>query len=125
MFDELFFWYDKLDIKNITLLEDFIYKYVFIYKNNNSIDKMILFYNSKNEILLNDELLKKLDNPKIFYVSEMINNKNFFHITHNKIINNHDYVLFDNIINTFNNFSLKNYKDKFCDYSRSFLIEFK
>lgn len=124
MFDELFFLYDKYNLRDIPLLEDFIYKYVFIFKNNNPIDKMILFYNSKNELLLNVELLNKLDNPKIFYISEMINNKNIFHITHNKIMNNHDYELFDNIINTFNNISIKKYKDKYCDYSNSFLIEF-
>lgn len=124
MFDELFFLYDKYNLRDIPLLEDFIYKYVFIFKNNNPIDKMILFYNSKNELLLNVELLNKLDNPKIFYISEMINSKNIFHITHNKIMNNHDYELFDNIINTFNNISIKKYKDKYCDYSNSFLIEF-
>ena len=89
MDDELFFLYEKYDIKP-SFLEDFIYKYLYVFKNSNDVDKMIVFSDKNLKFDLNERLMNKLKNARIFSAFEASYNITFFHVTHNNIIDEED-----------------------------------
>ena len=118
MDDELFFLYQKYNV-NPSFLEDFIYRYLYNFKNINEVDKVIVFHDRKSELNLNQNIIKKLKNARIFNAFNDINGLSFFHITHSNVVEKEEIDILNDLLK---NYKYELYKDKYCEYSITFTI---
>lgn len=118
---ELLYLLKRLEIGDISSFEEFIYYYLFMYKNLNKVEKMIVFKSDKENYNLNEKINDYFD-VELFIVEAPIN-CNLFHITHKDKISENDIETLNLIKNTYSKIKFEDYKDNYCPYSISFNIK--